>query len=120
MAFLRFLDVALVVFFAPLLIVAGAPALGYLLGGASWILARVGGELLDRKARSVDPRTGIGLQVAGMMGRAWVVGLAVVGAGVGGDRDDAVCAAVVALVAFTVYLPLSLIVRQFERNAVRP
>ena len=99
-----------------LLAVVGA----YLLGGASWILARVGGELLDRKARAVDPRTGIGLQVAGMMGRAWVVGLAVVGAGVGGDRDDAVCAAVVALVAFTVYLPLSLIVRQFERNAVRP
>jgi hypothetical protein len=120
MTFLRFLDVALVVFFAPLLIVAGAPALGYLLGGASWILARVGGEVLDRKARAADPRTGIGLQVAGMMGRAWVVGLAVVGAGVGGDRDDAVCAAVVALVAFTVYLPLSLIVRQFERNAVRP
>ena len=55
-----------------------------------------------------------------MMGRAWVVGLAVVGAGVGGDRDDAVCAAVVALVAFTVYLPLSLILRQSERNVVRP
>jgi hypothetical protein len=120
MTFLRFLDIALVVFFAPLLIVAGAPALGYLLGGASWILARVGGEVLDRKAQAADPRTGIGLQVAGMMGRAWVVGLAVVGAGVGGDRDDAVCAAVVALVAFTVYLPLSLIVRQFERNSVRP
>jgi hypothetical protein len=54
------------------------------------------------------------------MGRAWVVGLAVVGAGVGGDRDDAVCAAVVALVAFTVYFALSLIFRQYERNVVRP
>jgi hypothetical protein len=120
MTFLRFLDVALVVFFAPLLIVAGAPALGYLLGAGGWIIARAGGELLDRKARTVDPRTGIGLQVAGMMGRAWVVGLAVVAAGVGGDRDDAVCAAVVALVAFTVYFALSLIFRQSERNAVRP
>ena len=120
MTFLRFIDVALVVFFAPLLIVAGAPALGYLLGAASWILARVSGELLDRKARTVDARTGIGLQVAGMMGRAWVVGVAVVGAGVGGDRDDAVCAAVVALVAFTVYFALSLIFRQFERKVVRP
>jgi hypothetical protein len=120
MTFLRFIDVALVVFFAPLLIVAGAPAEGYLLGGGSWILARAGGEVLDRKARSADPRTGIGLQVAGMMGRAWVVGLAVVGAGVWGGRDDAVCAAVVALVAFTVYFALSLIFRQFERNVVRP
>ena len=120
MTFLRFIDVALVVFFAPLLIVAGAPALGYLLGAASWILARVSGELLDRKARTVDARTGIGLQVAGMMGRAWVVGLAVVAAGVIGDKDDAICAAVVALVAFTIYLPVSLIIRQLERNAVRP
>ena len=120
MTFLRFIDVALVVFFAPLLIIAGAPALGYALGGGGWILARAGGELLDRRARTADPRTGIGLQVAGMMGRAWVVGLAVVAAGVIGDKDDFICAAVVALVAFTVYLPMSLIVRQFERNAVRP
>ena len=120
MTFLRFIDVALVVFFAPLVIVAGAPALGYLLGAGSWIVARASGELLDRKSRTVDPRTGIGLQVAGMMGRAWVVGLAVVAAGVIGDKDDAICAAVVALVAFTVYLPVSLIIRQLERNAVRP
>jgi hypothetical protein len=119
MTFLRFIDVVLVVFFAPLLLVAGAPVLGYLLGAGGWIVARAGGELLERRARTVDPRTGIGLQVAGMMGRAWVVGLAVVVAGVGGDRDDAVCAAVVALVAFTIYFALSLIFRQSERNVVR-
>ena len=120
MTFLRFIDVALVVLFAPLVIVAGAPALGYALGAASWIVARASGELVERKARAADPRTGIGLQVAGMMGRAWVVGLAVVAAGVFGDRDDAICAAVVALVAFTIYLPVSLIIRQMERNTVRP
>ena len=55
-----------------------------------------------------------------MMSRAWIVGLAVVGAGVAGGRDDAVCAAVVALVAFTFYFTLSLIFRQFERNVARP
>ena len=120
MTFLRFMDVALVVFFAPLMIVAGAPALGYGLGAAGWIVARFAAELLERKARTVDARTGIGLQVAGMMSRAWVVGLAVVGAGVAGGRDDAVCAAVVALVAFTFYFTLSLIFRQFERNVARP
>jgi hypothetical protein len=120
MTFLRFLDVAIVVFFAPIMIVAGAPLLGYAVGAGGWILARAGGELLDRRARTVDPRTGIGLQVAGMMGRAWVVGLAVVGASLAGGRDDAVCAAVVALVAFTVYFALSIIVRQSERNVVRP
>ena len=120
MTFLRFFDVVLVVFFAPLLIVAGAPALGYGLGAAGWIVARVVAEVLDAKARSADPRTGIGLHVAGIMSRAWLVGLAVVGAGVIGGRDDAVCAAVVALVAFTVYFTLSLIFRQFERNVARP
>src|SRR4051794_14178923 len=120
MTFLRFIDLALVVFFAPLLIVAGAPAPRHPLRAGGRVVARAGGGLLDRKSRTVDPRTGIGLQVAGMMGRAWVVGLAVVAAGVIGDKDDAICAAVVALVAFTVYLPVSLIVRQLERNAVRP
>jgi hypothetical protein len=120
MTFLRFIDLVLVVFFAPLVIVAGAPPLGYALGAGSWIVARASGELVERKARTADPRTGIGLQVAGMMGRAWVVGLAVVAAGVIGDKDDAICAAVVALIAFTVYLPTSLFVRQLERKTVRP
>src|SRR3954453_12922250 len=114
MTFLRFLDVALVVFFAPLLIVAGAPALGYLLGAGGWIIARAGGGLLDRKAHTVDARTRIGLHVAGMMGRTWVLGLVAVAEGVAGDKDDADCAAVVALVAFTMYFALSLIFRQFE------
>src|ERR671937_2359231 len=120
MTFLRFFDVALVVFFAPLLLLAGAPALGYGLGAGGWIVSRIGVEVIERRARTADPRTGIGLHVAGMMGRAWVVGLAVVGAGVVGGRDDAVCAAAVAIVAFTVYFALSLIFRQFERNVVRP
>ena len=65
---------------------------------------------------TVQPRR----ETLGLMGRAWVVGLAVVGASLAGGRDDAVCAAVVALVAFTVYFALSIIVRQSERNVVRP
>jgi hypothetical protein len=120
MTFLRFLDLALIVFFAPIVIAAGAPLLGYGLGAAGWLVARGSGELLDRRARTVDPRTGIGLQVAGMMGRAWLVGLAVVGARFLGGRDDGVMAAALALVAFTVYFAMSIIVRQSERNVASP
>jgi len=120
MTFLRFLDIAIVLFAAPIVLAAGLPALGYAFGAVGWILARLGGEVLERKAKGADPRTGVGLHVAGIMGRAWVVALAVVGARFAGGKDDGVMAAALCLVAFTVYFAMSIIVRQMERNPVRP
>jgi hypothetical protein len=45
---------------------------------------------------------------------------AVVAARLAGGRDDGVMAAVLVLAAFTVYLVTSMLVRQLERNVVRP
>jgi hypothetical protein len=117
MTFIRFLDLALIVFALPLIVAADAPLIGYGVGAAGWLTARLSGEVLDRRAQRVDPRTGIGLRVAGMMGRAWIVAVAVVVASLVGERRDAVAAALLALAAFTVYFALSI---AFQRNATRP
>ena len=116
---LRYIDVGLVLATAPFVAVAELPLLGYGLGAAAWILTRLAAEWLDRRAGS-DVSQRVGYHVAGMMGRVWIVVCAVVAARVAGGRDDGVMAAVLVLAAFTVYFAMSLLVRQLERNVVRP
>ena len=120
MTALKYLDIALVVVTAPLVAIAGLPAVGYAFGGGAWVLTRLAAAWLESRAGD-DPRTRLGFQVAGMMARVWIVVAAVVAARFAGDRDDGIMAAVLALAAFTVYLGMSVLVRQLERNpVVRP
>jgi quinol-cytochrome oxidoreductase complex cytochrome b subunit len=117
---LRFIDVGLVVATAPFVAIAGLPAIGYAFGAAAWIVSRLGAEWLDRRASDGDVRQRVGYHVAGMMARVWIVVLAVVAARFAGDRDDGVTAAILVIAAFTVYFATSMLVRQLERNVVRP
>jgi hypothetical protein len=117
----RWLDVVLVVFAAPFALVAGAPALGYLVGAAAWIANRVLGWLVERHARARgDVRTAIGLNIAAMIARAWLVGLTILAVGLAGEREDGLTAALLLLAAFTLYFVTSLLLRPHERNIQRP
>lgn len=116
---LRYLDVGLVLATAPFVLLAELPALGYALGAGAWVLTRLGAEWLERRGGEDLPAR-VGYHVAGMMARVWFVVVAVVAARVAGGRDDGVMAAAVALAAFTVYLAMSLLARQLERNVARP
>jgi hypothetical protein len=51
------------------------------------------------------------------MGRAWLLGLTILLVGIEGEREDGLMAALLALVAFTVYFATSLLLRPTERNA---
>jgi len=115
---LRFLDVGLIVLAAPFVAVAGLPLLGYAVGAGAWILQRVAGELIERRAKaSHDPRTAVSLSVASIIARAWVVGLAIVTVGLAGERDDGAMAAATVLAAFTIYFAMNLLVRSLERRS---
>jgi hypothetical protein len=88
------------------------PLTGYLIGAGAWIFTRVGAEALHARAqRSRDMRVRSGLMVGVMMGRVWIVALAVVLARYTAGKDDGVMAAVLALGAFTVYFLLTLATR---------
>ena len=77
--------------------------------------------LLERRARGNDDlRTALGINVAGMIGRAWLVGLTILAVGLAGDREDGVMAAVLVLAAFTVYFSMTLLLRSLERSSTRP
>jgi hypothetical protein len=106
----RYLDVCLVLATAPFVIAAGMPLLGYLVGAAAWLLTRLGAVALQARAlRLGDPRTRAGLQVGVMLGRVWIVALAILLARYAGGKDDGIMAGALVLAAFTVYFVLALV-----------
>jgi hypothetical protein len=110
--FLRYLDVCLVLATAPFVLAAGLPLMGYLVGACAWLLTRLGAAALHARAlRLDDPKLRAGLLVGVMMGRVWIVALAVLLARYAGTRADGIMAAALVLGAFTVYLGLSVAYR---------
>ena len=112
MALLRYLDVCLVLATAPFVPIAGLPLLGYLLAAVAWVLTRLGTTwIMERAMRVSDHKVRAGMQVGGMMGRIWIVALAILVARFAGGKDDGIMAAVVLLAAFTVYFVMSFFTR---------
>jgi hypothetical protein len=115
LAIVRYVDVAIVVLAAPFIVLMGAPVLGYVAGAAAWIVNRAVGTAAERVARKkTDVRAAIGLNMGTLLLRAWIVALTILVVGLAGRRQDGLMAAVLLLVAFTVYFAMSLIVRPLE------
>ena len=111
----RWLDVVLVLLAAPFVAIAGLPLLGYAVGAVLWIAQRLGAQVIDRRARSqADVRTTVGLQVAGIIGRGWLVALTILAVGLAAEREDGATAAVVVLAAFSVHLGMTLVLNAFD------
>jgi len=121
MVTLRYLDVCLVLATAPFVLIAGLPMFGYLVGACAWLLTRAGTVFVHEQAlRSADPKVKAGLHVGGMMGRVWLVALAVILARYVGGKDDGIMAAGLVLAAFTVYFVLSLLTRGGQVGKAEP
>jgi len=113
----RYLDVALIVLAAPFVILMGGPVLGYVVAGGTWIASRLLAAVIEgwaRRNKSARAQVGIGFAV--LMGRAWLMGIVILAVGLAGEREDGLMAALVALVAFSVYLATTLIIRPMEGN----
>lgn len=118
MPVLRFLDVVLVVLTLPVALLLGAPVGGCVIGVGVWVAQRAIAELTVRKAQSVsDVRAAVKLNAAALLGRAWLVTVGVIVAGVGIGDDHGAAAALTVLVAFTAYLALSFVSRAVDAGA---
>ena len=112
MLILRYLDVCLVLATAPFVLLGGMPVAGYLIGACAWLLTRAGTAYLQSRAqRTTDPKLRAGLMLASLMGRVWLIALAVILARVAVSKADGVMAAALVLAAFTVYFAMSFITR---------
>jgi hypothetical protein len=119
LVFVRYLDVVLVILAAPFVALLGGPMVGYVVAAAAWIFTRIVGALVERYARTREFKTQIALNFAVLMGRVWIVGIAIVVVGKTVDRADGLMAALLALFAFTIYLATTLVLRPTERNIPR-
>jgi hypothetical protein len=119
--FIRYLDVVVVLLAAPFVVLLGAPVLGYVVGAAVWIVQRAAAITIERRAeRAGDVKTALGLNMASLVIRAWLVGLTILAVGLIADREDGLTAGITVLAAFTVYFATSLILRPLERKPPRP
>jgi hypothetical protein len=115
---LRYFDCVLVLAFVPFGLLADLPTAGLLVGAAGWIIQRAIGFGIDHvAARHPDPRTATGLTFAGAMLRPLLLGITILAVGQLGEKKDGLMAAVLVLVAFTVYLGLSVIFRPQRKSS---
>jgi hypothetical protein len=114
----RWADLGLLALALPVFVAADLPLLGFAAGGGAWLLARGLGHLADRRAALAlaagDRRTALGTVAAAMLGRIWLVALAVLLVGLLGEREDGLAAAVLAAAVVTAYLAGTLLARIFD------
>ena len=101
MPILRFFDVVLVVVAAPIMLLIGVPAAGYLIGAGAWIGLRAIGVGAEHAAESTrDASRQITIRMSFMLSRLFLLALAVILAR-RISQDDGLTALVVIGFAFT-------------------
>ena len=108
---LRYFDVVVIVVAAPIMLLIGVPAGGYLLGAGAWIVLRAIGVGVERVAASVDFNQSAGIRLGYMLGRLFALAIAVILVRQDSGKDAGLAALVVITVAFTLQLAVSAITR---------
>jgi hypothetical protein len=115
MALLRNLDLVLLALALPVFLVAGLPLLGYATALVIWLMWRTIGAYAERKARAeADLARMAAITTGSMIGRGWLLGLTLIGAGLAAGDDVGLSAAVLCVVLFTVSFTTRLVVRPIE------
>jgi hypothetical protein len=105
---LQYLDIVVILIVAVPALALGAPALGFTVGAAAWILQRLASVRLDRRISDVkDLRRRLGLGVTSSMLRVWMLAVTIMVVGVAGTRADGLAAALVIFGAFSLYFARS-------------
>jgi hypothetical protein len=113
---LSYLDVVVLVLAAPIALLIGVPAVGYLVGAGAWIALRGVGVLVERAVVSLDdPRREVTLRLAYVLGRLFLLAIAVILVRNGSGRNDGLTALLVIVFAFTTQLVLSFLTRPKSR-----
>jgi hypothetical protein len=114
-AFVRYLDLVVLLLALPLFLLAELPLAAYVVGGGAWILQRIVQLLMQRRAEaSDDPRVVAGWTAGSMIARGWFCALAIFGVGLAEGDEAGLSAAVLVIALFTVYFLVRMILRPIE------
>jgi hypothetical protein len=114
---LRYADLAVLAAALPVFLAAGLPMLAW--GGVTgtWLLQRGAQAFLVRQARSSgNPRSAFGIMSVSLLGRVWLLALAVLGIGMI-ERDAGLPAAILMAVTFQVWFTALFLTRSLEGDA---
>ena len=103
----------------PAFLIAGWPLGGWAAASAAWLLSRWIQSYATKKAvETGDRRAAMGVMAGTMVGRIWLVGLAVLGAGLA-DREAGLAAGLLAAALFTIFFITTLVVKPIEEARQR-
>jgi hypothetical protein len=115
MPVLRNLDLVLLALALVLFLVVGLPVLGWVTATVIWALWRGIGEWAERRAAaSTHPKQTAGIAAGSMIGRGWLLGLILLGAGLAAGQDVGLSAAILVFVIFTVHFTLKITLRSAD------
>ena len=116
MAIVRYFDLVLIVVAAPIMLLIGVPAVGYLAGVGAWIVLRAAGVLIDRRAAQIrDPKLELPLRLGYMIGRLFALALTVVIVRKADGQDSGLTTLLVIVAAFSAQLVTSIADRPGSR-----
>jgi hypothetical protein len=105
---LQYIDVVLIAAAAPIMLLIGVPAVGYLVAVGVWVLVRAVGTTIDRYVAAADNTSqALTLKLVYMIVRLFVLALTVVLVRQGAGKNDGLTALLVIVFAFTIALGLS-------------
>jgi hypothetical protein len=115
---LGYLDIALLVVALPIFIGAGLPILGWIGGAGVYVAQRLISALLTRSAAHTEDITSLlGVMVGGVIGRGFLVAIAIFGVGMI-DGAAGASAGILFLAAFTVHLMMTLALTPYTAKNV--
>jgi membrane protein implicated in regulation of membrane protease activity len=111
---LRNLDLIVLGIALPVFAAAQLPILGWVAAAVAWVASRALQTFAERRAvRSGNRQVALGARAASLVGRLYLIGLAVLGAGLI-DRQAGLTAGVLSVVVFTVAFITLLIVKPLD------
>jgi hypothetical protein len=114
---LRYLDLAVLILALPIFVAADLPLFAWAGVTVAWLLQRAAQALFMRQAQaSGNPRSAVGLMSVSLIGRVWLLALAVLAIGLI-DRDSGLPAAVLTAVTFQVWFTAFIVTRSMDADS---
>jgi len=121
MGVLRNTDLIVLAAALPAFILLGAPMIAWVVAGGAWIAGRIGMELASRKRRralaAANRNAALGVTAMAVMGRVWLLALAILLVGLLAEREAGLAAALLALALVTAHLGASFLTHLFDPEA---
>lgn len=118
---IRHLDLLVLLIALPVFLLVDAPISGYLAAGAAWLIGRTAVEIAARRRvealRAGNRNAALGVTAGAVMGRIWLVALAILLVGLLDEREAGLAAAVLSLALVTVSLAASFITQLLDPDA---